>query len=97
MQNKLASVTGPNLPNDNRSPRTRFFDDIQSLARMASITYLMVERAHSFTRATKKNGNIYTLQFSASTLDEINFAVSDVMDRAASLAVRGEALAEEDE
>ena len=97
MPNDTVSAAATGLPYDNRSPRTRFFDDIQSCARMASITYTMIEEAHRFTRAVKYDGNIYTFNFSESWLDDINFAVADVMERAASLAARRETFSGEEE
>ena len=97
MPNNTVSAAVSGLAYDNRSSRTRFFDDIQSLARMASITYKMIEDAHCFTRAVKHVDNIYTFNFSETWLDDINFAVADLMERAASLAARREAYSGEEE
>jgi hypothetical protein len=70
------------LPGDNRVPLVRLTDDIASLARMASITFGMVEKAFCPTRAVAHERGIYTFHFSDTWADEMIFAASDVMDRA---------------
>lgn len=78
------------LPGDNRAPLVRLTDDIASLARMASITFGMVEKALCPTRAiaVDKERGLYTFYFSETGADELVFAASDVMDRARSIHAR---------
>lgn len=78
------------LPGDNRSPLVRLTDDIASLARMASITFGMVEKAICPSRSVThdKEGDIYTFNFSGDWTDQLHFAAADVMDRARSILAR---------
>lgn len=80
------------LPGDNRSPKTRFLNDVGGVAQMAGIAYAMVERAFCPTRAISFDRGLgtYTFQFSQDGIDQLLFASSDVMDRARSLHQRRE-------
>lgn len=97
MPNDTVSAAATGLPCEDRNPRDIFFEDIGLLARMASIAYTLTESGLRFDRAVKRDRGIYTFMFSEQSLDDINFAVAEVMDRAASLAARREAFEGEDE
>lgn len=97
MPNAPVQAAAGGLPYDNRDPRTKYLDDIRSLARMASITQSLVEDAHRLNRAVKKEDDIYTFKFSESWLDDIDFAVGNVFERAALLLANRSIIDPEDE
>ncbi|MGA0562843.1 hypothetical protein ACO2RV_10370 [Ancylobacter sp. VNQ12] len=80
---------------DNRSPETRFLDDIRDLARMAAITELMI--SHALTSINPKVqyvGDDVIIRLREEQSDHINFVVRDVVERAQSLVARCEAMEE---
>lgn len=74
---------------DNRAPIIRLMNDISALARMASITYGLIDNGLRLTRAEHDAASdTYTFHFSGEWLDQIEFVTADVMDRARSISER---------
>ncbi|TPW32744.1 hypothetical protein [Pararhizobium mangrovi] len=76
-------------PRDNRTPKVRLTDDALDLSRMASIAFKMLEKAFDPSRAVAYQvGGTCTFHFDDSSLDDMHFALGDVLDRSRSVASR---------
>lgn len=84
------------LPGDNRSAATRYLDDVRALAHMADITFGLIERGLSYSRGDVYDGGV-VLRFSDSWIDEIHFAVGDLVDRARALDAQRKVFEPDDE
>lgn len=92
MPNTAVRAACEAMPCDNRPPLIRLMDDITDLARMASITYGLIEEAFWLQRAKARDEvrQTFTFDFSREWIDQIMFASANVMDRARSLHSRVE-------
>lgn len=80
----------PALPGDNRSPEIRYLNDVQDVVRAASILDILLERDFAWSRATEhdREQGILTFRFSEKSIDDLRFAVRDILYRARSLDAR---------
>jgi hypothetical protein len=86
-----------NVPGDNRGARVRYFDDVDSLARVADINFGLIERAFRRDRAIKADSVGCTFIFSNSFIEQLYFLASDMSERAALLEVRRKKVSGEDD
>jgi hypothetical protein len=84
---------------DNRGPKTRFFDDVIDLGYAAQIANTQLAAALDPCRAIKfeKKFDSYTMIFPSSSIDCLLFMIRDLEDRALSLSRRAEELFPDDD
>jgi hypothetical protein len=85
-----------NVPGDNRGALVRYFDDVESLARMTDINVGLIEELLRPGRGVKSELGIYTFMVSDSSIQQILFVASDMCERAALLEVRRKKVSGED-
>lgn len=86
-----------NLPGDNSDPRARFLGDVGDLAKMVGVFFGEIERAFDPTRGRPgKCPGVKDFSFSDDWADRIMFLAVEVYDRSRSLALRAQAM-EDDE
>lgn len=71
---------------DNRSALVKYVDEINGLARMASINYSEIESAFDYSRGRMVDARLWSFKFSETWIENLHFLALNICDRAEAIA-----------